>query len=85
LTLAFKSYDRDKSGWISEEEFKNIMIDMGRRDITDDQVKEMMAQADEVKDGRIVWNEFINLFVKIKSQNQDLFKKVLNTKMGEMN
>jgi len=34
LVRAFKNYDHNKDGVMDEEEFKNIMIDMGYRNIS---------------------------------------------------
>ena len=44
-------------------EFKNVLIDLGRRDVTDEQVKEMLNEADENKDGVLQWTEFIEVFI----------------------
>lgn len=38
LIKAFKSYDKDGNGTMDAKEFKNIMIDLGHRKTTDDDV-----------------------------------------------
>jgi Ca2+-binding EF-hand superfamily protein len=43
LVNAFRSYDANSDGTMDEKEFKNIMIDLGYRKITDDKVTEMLA------------------------------------------
>jgi Ca2+-binding EF-hand superfamily protein len=35
---AFKNYDLNKDGTMDEKEFKNVMIDLGFRKITDEKV-----------------------------------------------
>ena len=66
-------YDTDRNGYMSEKEFKNVLIDLGRRDVTDEQVKEMLNEADENKDGVLQWSEFIEvplLFIKCANVNR---------------
>ena len=46
LIRAFKNYDKNGDGVMDESEFKNIMIDLGYRKITDEKVKEMLADHD---------------------------------------
>lgn len=43
---AFKNYDKNHDGHMDESEFKNIMIDIGMRKITDDEVKAMLGDHD---------------------------------------
>jgi Ca2+-binding EF-hand superfamily protein len=61
LQHAFKLYDVDRNGNMSEKEFKNVLIDLGRREVTDEQVKEMLREADENGDGFLQWGEFIEV------------------------
>lgn len=42
----FKLYDKNGDGTMDDKEFKQIMIDMGYRQITDDKVKELLASQD---------------------------------------
>lgn len=60
---AFKNYDKNKDGHMDESEFKNIMIDIGMRKITDDQVKEMLGSHDQNKDGVLSWGEFVDMMI----------------------
>jgi Ca2+-binding EF-hand superfamily protein len=39
LQHAFKIYDTDKNGTMDATEFKQVLKDLGKRDVTDDQVK----------------------------------------------
>jgi Ca2+-binding EF-hand superfamily protein len=40
----FKSYDKNGDGVMDQSEFKNIMIDLGFRKITDEKVKELLEE-----------------------------------------
>lgn len=51
IIRAFKNYDKNDDGVMDESEFKNIMIDIGYRKITDDKCKEMLAAQDKNSDG----------------------------------
>lgn len=62
LQHAFKLYDADKNGTMNAEEFKQVLADLGKRDVTDQQVMEMLAQVDRNNDKVIQWEEFIDVF-----------------------
>jgi len=55
LVKCFRSYDKNGDGHMDQNEFKNIMIDLGYRKITDDKCKEMLAEQDQNSDGVISW------------------------------
>jgi len=61
LQLTFKHYDADKSGTINASEFKKILIDLGKRDVTDEQANEMLKQVDKNNDSVIQWSEFLDV------------------------
>lgn len=63
-------------------EFKQVLLDLGKRDVTDEQVKTMLAEVDKNKDSQIQWGEFIEMFKQLKVTNKDLFSSVLTTKAG---
>ncbi len=46
LIRSFKNYDKNGDGTMDQQEFKSVMIDLGYRKITDDKVKEMLAEQD---------------------------------------
>ncbi len=54
-------YDTNKNGQMDEHEFKRVLVDLGRRDITDQQVKQMLQENDENGDGFLQWDEFIEV------------------------
>ena len=61
LQHAFKLYDTDKNGTMDASEFKTVLKDLGKRDVTDDQVKNLLAEVDKNGDSVINWNEFLEV------------------------
>ena len=59
LQHCFKVYDRDANGTMNADEFKQVCVDLGKRDVTDEQVTEMLAQVDRNHDKVIQWAEFL--------------------------
>jgi len=55
---AFKVFDTDGNGMISEEELKMAMINLGER-LTKEEIKAMIAAADVDGNGQIDYQEFI--------------------------
>lgn len=53
MTHAFKLYDVDKNGYMTEVEFKKVLIDLGKRDVSTEKVKEMLKEADTNNDGKL--------------------------------
>jgi calmodulin len=49
---AFKVFDRDNNGFISAAELRHVMTSIGEK-LTDDEVDEMIREADQDGDGRI--------------------------------
>lgn len=56
---AFKVFDRDNNGFISAAELRHVMTSIGEK-LTDDEVDEMIREADQDGDGRIdcEWTPF---------------------------
>lgn len=73
---AFKSYDKNGDGVMDQKEFKNIMIDIGHRRITDEECKQMLAAQDKNSDGVLQWNEFIDMMVAMKGTDAHKFGKI---------
>jgi len=57
IKQAFRVFDRNGDGFISKNEFKRCMMHFGEK-FTDDEVEEMIAEADINNDGRIDYTEF---------------------------
>jgi len=73
---AFKNYDVDGNGNIDKTEFKNLMIDMGRRKITDGEVLDLIKNYDQDDDGEISWVEFIDMMESLKVSDSSAFGKI---------
>lgn len=53
LVNAFKFYDTDKNGNMNVTEFKKLLVGLGKKEINDEQCKNMIAEHDLNKDGKI--------------------------------
>lgn len=84
LIRAFRNYDKNNDGTMNEAEFKQILIDLGYRKITDDKVKEMLDQQDKNKDGVISWSEFVEMMIKMKGTDDGRFGTIIQGKGGAM-
>lgn len=49
---AFKVFDKDGNGFISEAELRNVMVNLGEK-LTDEEVENMIREADVDGDGQI--------------------------------
>jgi Ca2+-binding EF-hand superfamily protein len=63
LQLAFKVFDKNNDGFISHSELKQMMHNLGEN-LTDDQIAEMIREADIDGDGQINYNEFLKMMSK---------------------
>lgn len=72
-------------------EFKQVLIDLGKREITEEQVQAAIKSVDRNNDHLINWTEFLEvtissfiyqMFVTLKNSNKELFGQVLSTKKG---
>lgn len=59
---AFRVFDKNGDGFISAAELRHVMTNLGEK-LTDDQVDEMIREADLDNDGQIDWNEFVRMMV----------------------
>lgn len=57
LRAAFRVFDKDGSGTLSATELRGVLTSMGEK-MTDEEVDEMLAEADVDGDGRINYAEF---------------------------
>nr|AHA51331.1 EF-hand_1 domain-containing protein [Charistephane fugiens] len=54
---AFKQFDKDGNGYIDRDELRSLMITLGEK-LTDEEIDEMMQEADFDRDGKISYQEF---------------------------
>ncbi|KAK2194832.1 bifunctional EF-hand domain/EF-Hand 1 [Babesia duncani] len=62
LVQAFKVFDRDGNGFISAQELRHVMTNLGEK-LTNEEVEEMLREADVDGDGRINYEEFVKLMI----------------------
>ena len=62
LIEAFKVFDKDGNGVISESELKHILTTLGER-LTEEEAYEMIKEADMDKDGFINYHEFVKIMM----------------------
>jgi calmodulin len=62
LIEAFKVFDKDGNGFISAAELRHVMTNLGEK-LTDDEVDEMIKEADTDGDGQINYHEFVKMMM----------------------
>lgn len=60
----FKAFDEDGSGAVDVKEFKKLLVSLGLREVTDEQVEVIMQAVDQNNDQVISWEEFIDMYGK---------------------
>jgi len=60
LREAFRVFDRDGNGFISAGELRHVMTNLGEK-LTDDEVDEMIREADLDGDGLVNYEEFVTM------------------------
>ncbi|EFJ32870.1 hypothetical protein SELMODRAFT_83841 [Selaginella moellendorffii] len=63
LKEAFKVFDKDRNGLISCAELRDVMINLGEK-LTDEEVEEMIREADMDGDGHVNYDEFVKMMAK---------------------
>merc|ERR1712113_1099240 len=62
LIEAFKVFVRDGNGFISGAEMRHVMTNLGEK-LTDEEVDEMIREADVDGDGQINYEEFVKMMM----------------------
>ena len=55
-------FDKDGNGFISAAELRHVMTNLGEK-LTDEEVDEMIAEADVDGDGQINYEEFVKMMM----------------------
>ncbi|KAG4995679.1 hypothetical protein JHK85_027118 [Glycine max] len=66
LKEAFKVFDKDQNGYISASEvyLRHVMINLGEK-LTDEEVEQMIKEADLDGDGQVDYDEFVKMMMII--------------------
>jgi len=67
VRAAFRVFDYDNNGSISKEELREAMVNFGQR-CTDEEFDFMFAQADKNRNGRIDFDEFVEMMLPSQQQ-----------------
>ncbi|KAJ8753709.1 hypothetical protein K2173_026385 [Erythroxylum novogranatense] len=62
LKEAFKVFDKDQNGYISAAELRYVMTNLGEK-LTDEEVDEMIGEADFDGDGQVNYEEFVKMML----------------------
>ena len=71
ICKAFKEFDHKGNGTIPVQELKLILTSMGEA-LSEDEVDELIKQADHNKDGKIHYEEFVNKMMTIENKSENL-------------
>lgn len=83
LIHTFKAHDEDKSGSIQKSELKNILINLGHRETSDEEVTSLLSKLDINDDKVLSLEEFLNILHTLKeTKGEDSAVKVV-TKAGK--
>ena len=67
LKEAFKIFDKNKNGYIEAKELRSVTTTLGQR-LTDEEFQEFWNEADQNGDGKLDYNEFINIMLQYWAQ-----------------
>ncbi|XP_078182254.1 calmodulin-6-like [Carex rostrata] len=62
LREAFRVFDKDQNGFISAAELRHVMTNLGEK-LSDEEVQEMVQEADTDGDGQINYEEFVKVMI----------------------
>lgn len=63
ILRAFKAFDKDKNGYLSNIEFRYILTQLGEK-FTDSEVDQIFVESDLNNDGKLNYKEFIEFWKK---------------------
>ncbi|CAB4308888.1 unnamed protein product [Prunus armeniaca] len=78
LKEAFRVFDKDQNGFISAAELRHVMTNLGEK-LTDEEVDEMIREADVDGDGQINYEEFVKKLLEddVCIRNTTPFKAIV--------
>ncbi|XP_009596618.1 calmodulin-like protein 8 [Nicotiana tomentosiformis] len=60
LKEAFKVFDKDQNGYISANDLRHVMINLGEK-LTDEEAEQMIKEADLDGDGQVNFDDFVKM------------------------
>ncbi|RWW20025.1 hypothetical protein GW17_00015880 [Ensete ventricosum] len=73
LKEAFRVFDKDQNGFISAAELRHVMTNLGEK-LTDEEVDEMIREADVDGDGQINYEEFVKVMMAKPNRSTTLHR-----------
>ncbi|XP_048259366.1 calmodulin-like protein 12 [Haliotis rufescens] len=70
MLRAFKVFDKDNNGFISKSELRQVMVSLEGHKVTEQEINEMIIEADVDGDGRINYEEFVRMITEQMTQEQ---------------
>ncbi|KAB5529429.1 hypothetical protein DKX38_019510 [Salix brachista] len=64
LRQAFKVFDKDQDGYISPNELRHVMMNLGEQ-LTEEELEQMIRVADLDRDGLVNYEEFVRMMLAI--------------------
>ncbi|XP_053112231.1 calmodulin-like protein 3 [Hemicordylus capensis] len=81
---AFRVFDKDGNGYISAAELRHVMTNLGEK-LTNEEVDEMIKEADVDRDGRVNYEEFVRTFSHFDTDGDGFItRKELGTAMRSL-
>lgn len=62
IIAAFKVFDMENKGYITQHELRHVMTNLGEK-LTDQEVSDMMREADADGDGKINYEDFVKIMM----------------------
>ncbi|KAM5556195.1 calmodulin [Rosa sericea] len=69
LKEAFRVFDKDQNGFISAAELRHVLTNLGEK-LTDEELGEMVREADLDRDGQINYEEFVKVMVAKRGRSR---------------
>ena len=63
IRKAFTVFDKDGNGYLCAAELRDVMTNLGEN-LNDEQIEEMIREADVDGDGRVNYQEFVRMMMK---------------------